>query len=253
MTRRLVWFSCGAASAVAAKVAVDAHGDDCRVVYCDTMATEHEDNRRFFDDVQRWIGREITVIKSSRFDTIDDVFERTRYMAGIAGARCTTEMKKAPREAMQFPDDVHLFGYTSDEAKRAEDFEKRSPALRVEWILIDHGISKDDCLEMVRGAGIKLPAMYSLGFDHNNCLGCVKATSPGYWNLTRRLFPDVFARRAYQSRLIGARLVRIRLPGDPPSKDAARHFLDELPPDADAPHDSIDCGPVCQMSLWGDS
>jgi hypothetical protein len=26
-----------------------------------------------------------------------------------------------------------------------------------------------------------------------------------------------------------------------------RIFLDELPPDADAPDDAIDCGPVCQI------
>lgn len=31
MKRRLVWFSCGAASAVAAKLAVDKYGDGCEV------------------------------------------------------------------------------------------------------------------------------------------------------------------------------------------------------------------------------
>jgi hypothetical protein len=55
--RRLVWFSCGAASAVAAKLAVEKYEDACEVVYCDTMATEHPDNQRFFNDVERWIGQ----------------------------------------------------------------------------------------------------------------------------------------------------------------------------------------------------
>lgn len=79
--------------------------------------------------------------------------------------------------------------------------------------------------------------MYALGFDHNNCLGCVKSTSPGYWNRTRKLFPKIFARRAHQSRVIGARLVRVK---------GVRVFLDELPPEAYEPDDDIDCGPVCQ-------
>jgi len=235
--RRLVWFSCGAASAVAAKLAVEQYGDGCEVVYCDTLIAEHPDNGRFFKDVEAWIGRPIRVIRSDKFASIDEVFERTRYMAGIAGARCTGELKKLPREAFQEHGDVHVFGYTSDEQRRADNFEENNPALAVEWMLIDQGVSKQRCLEMLTEAGIALPLMYALGFDHNNCLGCVKATSPGYWNRTRRLFPEVFERRARQSRLIGARLVRVK---------GVRKFLDELPPDAEAPDDDIECGPVCQ-------
>jgi len=238
--RRVVWFSCGAASAVAAKRAVIKYGDSCDVVYCDTMATEHSDNRRFFNDVERWIGRRIIVIRSDRYKTIDDVFERRRYMSGVAGAICTTELKKLPREAYQQPHDTHVFGYTAEEIRRATKFEENNPALDVEWILIDQGVTKRECLDDLSAAGIELPAMYALGFDHNNCLGCVKATSPGYWNRTRALFPDVFAARARQSRLIGAKLVRVK---------SKRIFLDELPADADAPDDDIDCGPVCQIPL----
>lgn len=235
--RMVVWFSCGAASAVAAKLAVEKYGDHCEVAYCDTMATEHPDNQRFFNDVQAWIGRPITTIRSEKYGTIDDVFERTRYMAGINGARCTTELKKLPRVAWQRESDTHIFGYTQGEEKRATSFENNNQALHVEWILIDQGVSKDKCLELLSVAGIKLPAMYALGFDHNNCLGCVKATSPGYWNRIRRHFPETFAKRAQQSKAIGVRLVRIK---------NVRRFLEELPPDADAPDDDIECGPVCQ-------
>jgi hypothetical protein len=240
MGRRVVWFSCGAASACAAKLAVDKY-PDCRIVYCDTMSTEHPDNARFFSDVEKWIGRPIERVKSDRFVDIDDVFQRTRYMAGIHGARCTTELKKMPRLAFRMPEDIDVFGYTADEQGRADDFEERNRDLIVEWVLIDAGMNKSDCLAMIARAGIALPVMYGLGFDHNNCIGCVKATSPGYWNRTRRLFPDVFARRAQQSRLIGARLVRI---------DGERRFLDELPVEADAPDDQIECGPVCQQTAF---
>jgi 3'-phosphoadenosine 5'-phosphosulfate sulfotransferase (PAPS reductase)/FAD synthetase len=239
--RVLVWFSCGAASAVAARLAVDTYGDRCTVVYCDTMATEHPDNARFFRDVETWIGHPIQVIRSETYATIDDVFERTRFMAGIHGARCTTELKKLPRLAFQRDRDTHVFGYTWEEKDRAESFEEANPELIVEWLLIERGINKADCLAMLREAGIPLPAMYGLGFDHNNCIGCPKATSPGYWNRVRRLFPDVFARRAAQSRMLGVRLARVH---------DERVFLDELAPDAHAPDDDIDCGPVCQVPLF---
>jgi len=238
--RRLIWFSCGAASAAAAKIGCEAYGDSCEVIYCDTMATEHPDNQRFFDDVQGWIGREIRVVKSDRYKTIDEVFERTRYMAGIAGARCTVEMKKLPREAYQAPGDVHIFGYTYDEQKRADRFEDNNPSVLVEWLLIDKKITKASCIEMLKDADIALPQMYADGFDHNNCIGCVKATSPGYWARTKRLFPDVFARRAHQSRLLGVKLARVK---------GERVHLDLVPDDADEPDDDIECGPMCQMPL----
>jgi len=230
---------------VAAKLTVDRFGSACEVVYCNTLASEHPDNARFLDDVGAWLGRSITVIRSAKYKTVDDVFEKTRYMAGIRGARCTTEMKKVPREAFQRESDVHVFGYSLEERARAEAFEERNQGLHVEWPLIDAGIKKAECFRIIEGAGIALPAMYSLGFKNNNCIGCVKATSAGYWNRVRRLFPDVFARRAAQSRAIGARLVRI---------GGTRSFLDELPADAEAPDDEgIECGPVCQQpSLFPD-
>lgn len=118
-SRVLVWFSCGAASAVAAKLAVQKYADRCVVVYCDTLTSEHPDNARFFRDVEAWIGKPIQMIRSTQYDSIDEVFVRTKYMAGIAGARCTTELKKLPRLSFQRDTDTHVFGYTADEAKRA--------------------------------------------------------------------------------------------------------------------------------------
>jgi hypothetical protein len=240
MSRRLAWFSCGAASAVAAKMAVEKYGARCEVVYCDTLASEHPDNARFMADVERWIGCPIRIIRSEKYATIDDDFERRRYMSGVAGALCTVEMKKVPREAMQRPDDTHIFGYTFEEQRRADSFEENNPTLSVEWILVDTFTRKADCLRILREAGIELPAMYGLGFDHNNCLGCVKAQSPAYWNKVRALFPEVWERRVRQSRLLGVRLARV---GD------ERVFLDEVPPDATGPSEDIDCGPVCQTGF----
>lgn len=233
--RRVAWFSCGAASAVAAKLS-GAH----EVVYCDTMQSEHADNFRFFTEVQEWLGRPIKAIRSDKYTSIDDVFFRTRYMSGIAGARCTVEMKKLPRVAFQRPYDIHIFGYTADEQKRADAFEDNNPDLQVEWTLIEKGITKAHCLKILADAGIKLPAMYSLGFDHNNCIGCVKATSPGYWTKVRQHFPQIFKRRAEQSRALGVRLARV---------NNVRVFLDELKDDFTTPDDAIECGPICQTEL----
>lgn len=242
--RVIAWFSCGVASAVAAKLAIEKYGERVAVVYCDTMKTEHPDNQRFFDDVQSWLGREIIRIKSERYGTVDDVFETRRYLSGIAGAPCTVEMKKVPRLAFQQVDDVHVFGYTVEEGGRMADFEKNNPELYLDWILRDRAYSKERCLSEIKFAGIMLPVMYELGFAHNNCLACVKATSPHYWRRTRFHFPEAFERRARQGREFGARLVRI---------GGERKFLDELPEDsalslwASIPdfQEDLSCGPQC--------
>lgn len=261
MSRVLSWFSCGAASAVAAKYAIEEHGADVEVVLCDTLEAEHPDNRRFLADVERWLDRKVTVIRSSRYRSVDDVFERARYMSGPAGARCTVEMKKLPREEYQRPGDLHVFGFTADEERRALAFEKNNPSVDVQHVLVERGITKQACYAELERAGIALPAMYALGFDHNNCIGCVKATSPGYWNRVRRLFPEHFARRAEQARAIGARLARVsvaegeQIPGALPAHRYGRVvnyrvFLDVLPPEADAPDDAeIECGPACQLGF----
>ncbi|HDZ62543.1 MAG TPA: hypothetical protein ENH40_05300 [Nitrospirae bacterium] len=70
--RLLVWFSCGAASAVAAKRVIEQYGNthDIEVVYCDTLEYEHPDNIRFLSDVAGWIGRDIKIIKSRKYNDI---------------------------------------------------------------------------------------------------------------------------------------------------------------------------------------
>jgi hypothetical protein len=48
---------------------------------------------------------------------------------------------------------------------------------------------------MVERAGIKLPAMYLLGYDNANCIGCVKG-GLGYFRAIREDFPVQFERLA---------------------------------------------------------
>lgn len=240
--RVVVWFSCGAASACAAKLAVEKYGHErVRVVYCDTLAYEHEDNPRFMRDVAEWIGQPIEVVGSEKYEDIFDVFRRTRYLVGVRGARCTTELKKKVREAYQRPDDIQILGMTADERHRIERFEDGNNGLHLDWILEEAGVSKADCYRLLTDAGIELPMMYRLGYQNNNCIGCVKGQS-GYWNKIRRDFPEAFERMAKMEREIGAAINK-RYEGD----KRIRVFLDELPPDAGkgVPLPDIECGAFC--------
>ena len=241
--RVIAWFSAGAASAVATKLAISKYSepdDDGGLLYsgfttsvvptyCETHA-EHPDSERFISDCEKWFSSgdvhniKITRLSSDRYADTWDVWNKRRYLAGIEGALCTVELKVKPRLAFQRPDDIHVFGYTTDkqEITRAKRLREHFPELTIETPLIDAGLNKAACLAMVERAGIKLPALYALGFPHNSCLPCVKATSASYWALVRENFPVEFERMAKLSRELDVRLCRI---------EGERSFIDEIPDD----------------------
>ncbi len=241
MSRKLAWFSCGAASAVASKLAVEKYGHDVEVLYCDTLAYEHPDNMRFMSEVSQWIGKPIKVLKSEKYKDIYDVFDKTGWLVGVGGARCTTELKKNVRREYEQPDDVHIFGFTSDEKHRIDRFNKENPELYAEFILHDQKVSKQDCFNMLNKAEIKLPMMYRLGYKNNNCIGCVKGAS-GYWNKIRVDFPEYFKKMSEQERKMDVAINKKDVDGK-----RVRIFLDELPPDMGRYKQELDieCGVLC--------
>lgn len=217
MTRTLAWVS-HAASVVAAKFVPEA-----QLVLCDMGESEDADNDRFIRECAEWMERPLVRL-TGKYRNIDAVFEARKYHAGIAGAPCTGEMKVAPRLDYQLPSDTHVFGYTADwrDLERAKLFAATYPNLKVRFPLIERGLTKEACFALVEAAGIRRPRVYDLGFPNGNCIGCVKASSPDYWSLVRKHFPETFARRAEQSRRFGSRLARI---------NDERIFIDEIPAD----------------------
>lgn len=197
-------------------------------------------------DVEKWIGQKIILAGNKNFpsNSAFDVWEKRKYMAGVKGAPCTSLLKKEARyqfeKAQEDQGDVidwHVLGFTYDEKKRHEDFiiSERENVLP---ILIENELTKEDCFDVLHDAGILLPYIYLLKYPNANCIGCVKATSPTYWNHVRNTFPEIFNARAEQSRALGARLVRYK---------GKRIFLDELPPDAKGrAMKSYDCSSFCE-------
>lgn len=191
--RILAQFSCGAASAVATKLAIAQYGATHDVQILNAfVAEEHEDNRRFADDAARWFGRPITVLKDERYGgSAIEVFRQVRFMKGPRGAPCTRLLKRKLLSNIEQPGDVIVFGFTAEESDRLDDFRERNPGRPVIAPLIDAGLGKEDCKAMVLRAGIELPLMYRLGYDNANCKGCVKG-GEGYWRAIREDFPADF-------------------------------------------------------------
>ena len=217
--RAVSWFSCGAASAVATKMALKEKSKyDEFIVACCVVKNEHVDNERFLNDCEKWFDYPILRLKSDKYDDAWDVWEKTRFLVGPYGARCTTELKKKVRQKFQKMSDVQIFGFTSEEAHRAKRFEEQNPEVKLNTPLIDLGISKNDCLDILYGAGIEIPTMYKLGYKNNNCIGCVKG-GKGYWAKIKRDFPEIFDRMAKLERTLDASILKDK---------NGRLFLDEF-------------------------
>lgn len=236
--RTVVWFSCGAASAVAAKLALAAQ-PDALLVYTDP-GSEHPDNMRFLHDCEDWLERPVMILRSDEYVDTWDVWERRRYLVGQSGTACTVHLKKRLRQRFEDPSDVQVFGYHVGEAGRVDRFRAANPDVQLSTPLIDHGLTKDDCLAIVDRAGLVLPAMYRLGYRNANCVGCPHG-GLGYWNKIRRDFPDVFARMATLERDIGAACNH---------DSAGPVYLDELQPERGSHHDepSFECSLLCVLA-----
>lgn len=237
----IVWFSCGAASAVAAKIALEKYGPQTRFCYTDT-GSEHRDNVRFISDCEKWLGIKVEVLRSKEYKDTWEVFEKNRFLSSPQGARCTAALKKIPSRQVLEVGDVEVFGYTAEESKRLERFKQQNPERVIDCPLIDKHLTKQDCFGILHSAGIELPAMYKLGFRNNNCIACVKARdSIDYWKRIRKYFPEQFLRMATLERELSYPINRIGVKGE-----RKKIFLDEIPDGEPEQNDpDISCGLFC--------
>ncbi len=215
MSSRVVfWYSHGAASTCAIinglkKLKESNDNREIVIAYCH-VKDEHEDSLRYCREVEKVFGHPIKFLINEKYEgSVDKVIEKTRYMAGVRGARCTAELKKQVRREFEKPGDLNVFGFHAGEEHRLDGLIDSEPSGDFWAPLIDEGITKNQCLDYVSSLGIEVPKMYQLGYNNNNCIGCVKAVGAGYWNKIRGDFPEVFEKRAKQEKLINVALTKV--------------------------------------------
>lgn len=243
-------FSCGAASAVATKLAIDKYGSIVSIVNA-FIVEEEADNRRFLTDCEQWFGRSITVLRDEKYGaSVESVWIKKRFIVSKQGAPCSAALKRDVLDAWSRPGDRMILGYTADarDVDRFERFIDANAGLDVEAPLIDAGLTKHDCFRIVTEAGLTLPNAYLLGFHNANCLECPRG-GMGYWNKIRVVRPENFERVARIQDLLGPGSFffrnretkeRISLRMLDPS---AGRFTDEQP---------FECGATCEWPTQGD-
>lgn len=237
----VVWFSCGAASAVAAILTVNKYNatNNVRLV-CSSLKEEHNDNMRFALAIQEYTGITIEFIAAKKYpnNSIFEVFEDRSYISGIQGAPCTRFLKKQARYEFEKSNvvDYHVLGFTFDEQHRHARFIK-SERSNVLPVLINNKFTKGKCFEFLKSANIPLPGIYKLNYPNANCVVCVKSSSPAYWSNARKHFPFEFEKMCALSRRLNCKLVVLK---------GKRIFLNELPiREFGKPRKSFDCGIFC--------
>jgi len=236
----IAWWSGGITSAVACRLALEKY-PNVVLLYIET-GSHHPDTQRFKTDCERWYGAEIHTLQSAKYSDVLDVILSTKYVNGVGGARCTTELKKAVRLKFEREHEGRIahqvwgFEHTAHEINRAVRVQEQYPHTNPLFPLIENKLSKNECAGIIAGAGIEIPAMYKLGYNNNNCIGCVKGGA-GYWNKIREDFPEVFAQMAAVEREVGASCMKV--------------FLDELPADSGRHTDLVlpECGIFCQVDF----
>lgn len=234
-------FSCGAASAVATKLTLAEYGHDAVVIANAFIKEEHEDNRRFLADCEKWFAHPIIVLRNEKYDaSTHEIWRRKRYIIGHHKAPCSSELKRDLLDEFRRPHDVFVLGYTAEERDRYDRFIDANNGVHVIVPLIRKNLSKADCLGIIERAGIELPAMYRLGFNNANCIGCPKGGA-GYWNKIKEVFPQQFYQIADIQESIGpgAKFMRNRRTNE-------RIYLRELDPT----HGRIEEEPEIECSFF---
>lgn len=247
------WWSGGITSAVACRLALEKY-KNVKLVYIET-GSHHEDSLRFKKDCEKWYGVEISTILNNKYENVIDVILSTKYVNGAGGARCTKELKKDVRlkyeKTINITNQVWGYEFDAKEINRAIRTQEQYPNTNPLFPLIENKLTKNECAGIVTGAGIELPIMYKLGYNNNNCIGCVKG-GKGYWNKIRIDFPKVFEEMAQAEREVNASCLKKEIGKDADGKAiTAKLFLDELNPKDGNPTEMVlpECGLFCQVEF----
>ena len=140
---------------------------------------------------------------------------------------------------------TYVWGYDFDEQHRAKILDESTIWHTNQYPLIERMLTKQDAHAIADMLGLKRPYMYEMGYQNNNCIGCIKG-GMGYWNKIRVDFPDVFESRAKLERDIGASILK--------ESDGTPLYLDELEPNRGRIEEeiSIDCGVMCFLNIDGE-
>ncbi len=217
----VVCYSGGHSSAIVAIETVRKYGKENVVLLNHDISSnvEHEDIKRFKNEVAEYLGLEITYANHEKWDTMDqfDVcVEAGAFKVGTGKALCTNRLKTKPfQEWMgkhypvkkgEFREDVvFMYGFDSNEHNRVT---RRSQIMGLMGYDTDYPLAlwANRTIENIEEIGINRPSVYET-FRHANCIGCLKAGKQ-QWYIVYCLRPDIWEKAKDAEEKIGYSILR---------------------------------------------
>lgn len=235
---KVCWISAGVSSFVAGYLERDTID---KFIYID-IEDQHSDSIRFIDDCEKVLGKKIERLESP-YKSVENAI-RAAHMIGNANTGfypCTNWLKKRIRKEWEYEhrayNITYVWGFDCHEERRAKTLVETMFKFGHCFPLIERQLTKQDVHGICTELGVKRPVMYDLGYNNNNCVGCVKG-GMGYWNKIRNDFPEVFESRSKLEREMGSSILK-------------ECYLDELDPKRGRMSDEIpiDCTIMCMLNL----
>lgn len=235
---KVCWLSAGVSSFIAGYLERETID---KFIYID-IEDQHPDSMRFIKDCERFLGKKVEILKSP-YGSVENAIRAFGYfrLAHTGFAPCVAWLKKQVRKQWEYEHReyklIYVWGFDVEEKSRAERLTETMIEFEHCFPLIEKGLTKSDAHGITATLGIKRPTMYDLGYNNNNCIGCIKG-GMGYWNKIRVDFPEVFEKRAKLERELNSRCLK-------------ECFLDELDPTRGRMTEEIleDCSIFCMLNI----
>ena len=232
------WLSAGVSSFIAGYLERDTID---KFIYID-IEDQHPDSMRFIKDCEKLLGKEVEILKSP-YRNVENACRALGCIriSKTGFAPCTAWLKKRVRKEWEYAhrdyDITYVWGFDAEEKRRIDRLLETMIEFKHCFPLFERGLTKADAHGLNANLGVKRPIMYDLGYNNNNCRGCVKG-GMGYWNKIRIDFPEVFESRAKLERELDSRILK-------------ECFLDELDPNRGRMSEEImeDCSIFCMLAM----
>jgi len=212
----VVCYSGGHSSALVAVEATRKYGKENVILLNHNISSkvEHEDIKRFKNEVAKYLGIEITYANADDFEEITPLKvarNKKAFQVRAGQSFCTNYLKTEPfyrwldKNCSSHKEDFTiLYGFDIDEEHRIL---RRRALMSAMGYRTDYPLAYwDRTIENIEEIWIERPRTYKI-FKHANCIGCLKAGKQ-HWYVVYCLRPDIFKEAMETEEYIGHSIIK---------------------------------------------
>jgi hypothetical protein len=165
------------------------------MLYFNDTKWEHPDLYRYLNDLSAYLG--LPIVEDSDGRDPEQLFKDEHSLANNRMPFCSRILKADRLQKYAKPGDQLYFGIGSHEVHRAARIRAIYTGLGINshFPLIERNIDAEGAHDIMVETGIPAPALYAMGFEHNNCGGGCVRQGARQWKHLLRVAPETYAER----------------------------------------------------------